>query len=175
MKYTAKEVEELFNEFEKGWHTNEIQFSNDGVNTFLKSKGIIQSFKVGWYKNIDSGTLAFRTSDTNNYGVRNGLWNENIQVSNINCWQEATHEEVETALINEAKKRGLWEVPIIDVDMSIRDKKGYFEETLPCDLKTLWSSYGRVFENGKWATIIEEELTLAQVCKELGRDIKIVK
>ena len=65
----------------------------------------------------------------------------------------AADEEVESALINEAKIRGLWDNKNIVC--------AYSNKTVPGTKTTyynnrLWGQYGCIFDNGKWAEILEE-------------------
>jgi hypothetical protein len=84
-----------------------------------------------------------------------------------NSLKPATDEEVEEALIKEAKNKGIWNVPVIDV---------YGRERLEAHFVVefkhgcLWSKYGRVFYEGNWATPIET-ITKEQAEKELGKTI----
>ena len=64
------------------------------------------------------------------------------------------------SLIKEAKERGVWEVPIIDVDGDEEEHSVYGAHTPTNeDTSVLWSSYGKVYEDGKWATPLEKEIT----------------
>lgn len=89
---------------------------------------------------------------------------------------KSTHKEVEKALIKEAKLRGFKEgVRFKSVcnksECTMRDNK-----LLNWNGSTLWNNgIGRVFQNGKWATIIEQkEMTQKDIEKELGYKIKII-
>jgi hypothetical protein len=80
-------------------------------------------------------------------------------------------EEVEEALIKEAKRRGFKEgVKFIDVNDGLEeivdgDNYRYYPTN---NILTL--SYDCIFDNGKWATIIET-ITKEQAEKELGKTI----
>lgn len=88
----------------------------------------------------------------------------------------ATKEEVETALIAEAKKRGVWETPIIDTKNKVRKNKLYSDYFDESD-NLLWSSYGRVFHDGVWAEIISEpiEISLDEIAEKFGVDVSLIK
>jgi len=99
-----------------------------------------------------------------------------------NTLTPATDEEVETALINEAKKRGFKEGVTIKGMGSSRNRtldKGGFK-TLKSNNVLWWGSgsFGYdVFKKGKWATIIEQktDLTVAQIEEKLGYSVNVVK
>jgi len=117
--------------------------------------------KNKWYKGCN--VIGFYKGDSGNYGINNGSWSNTINMSAIETWELMTIEEVETALIAEAKKRGFKEGVNIQPDFNV------------------WTHYlgGKcIFSDGKWAEIIEEapqEITMSELEKELGRKIKIVK
>ena len=82
----------------------------------------------------------------------------------------ATNDEVKKALIDEAIRRGVWDRPMVSaVSKNIIDSGTYYEAF---DLKgnVLWSRYGRVFDNGEWATALEltTEERLERIEKHLG-------
>ena len=86
----------------------------------------------------------------------------------------ATREEVGDALIKEAIRRKIWKTPIVDVKTGV-DK--VYERIIPyysfrADI--LYSSYGRVYHKGKWATAITPviEVTEEEVSKLLGYNVK---
>jgi len=93
----------------------------------------------------------------------------------------ATEEEVRTALINEAKKRGFVLSVIYDSlphsflncdkNTKINCELGYSENE-----NCLYSSCGVIFDNGTWAEIIKpKQMTKEQIEKELGYNIEIVE
>lgn len=97
----------------------------------------------------------------------NWLMNEN----NINDFTEATTQEVESALISEAKKRGYKENIIIKGLGNTQDGRFHYRS----DINYLYCGSYAIFQNGQWATIIQpEKMTLEQIEKELGRKIEIV-
>lgn len=113
-----------------------------------------------WYK-LTSGGLNFK-GETHDYGFNSsGTWCYDNYWFNQNFgWLPATHSEVESALIAEAKRRGLVEgVRFISPDgedhgytlTSTTSGLGYtFQDNILC--------YGvyRIFNDGKWATMIEQ-------------------
>lgn len=62
--------------------------------------------------------------------------------------EEATENEVEEALIKGARRRGVWNVPVIDVNGIKRNSQEY---AVVFALDEFWSSYGLIYRNGKWA------------------------
>lgn len=109
-----------------------------------------------------------------------GEWTKiySIIASDRIVFRESTSQEVEAALISEAKKRGF--------KKGVRYLSAWNNEAYciyPQDLyynakkNCLATHNGNecVFQNGQWATIIQpEKMTLEQIEKELGRKIEIV-
>jgi hypothetical protein len=124
--------------------------------------------KVGnWYKDIDSeeGKHLWYVTESNR-GVSNpyrgygfngdGDWSDEDDRCFYGNYREASKDEVEKALIKGAKRRGLWDVPIKGVDgwdSSLGDLKAAYISKK----NKLWSRYGLVFRNGRWAEIIEKK------------------
>ena len=199
MKYTKEEVVELFNEFDKELpNTSKYKFI---TNNFLKEKGLIkEEFEVGkWYKSKNHNITACYVDEHNNYGVSFGVWKDAMILNYFEAWTLATDKEVEAALIKEAKKRG-FKKGVNYISCTLGDFKTNIEggkegvkyncnnvmgrkDEVLCgkvifdyDYNGLFcSSNGWIFEDGKWATIIEEpkEMTMAEVNKALGYEIKI--
>ena len=143
-----------------------------------------------WYKNGDAGysnsiACVFEVSKEDKdafsgYGFgRNGKWVEdfNFGWASYN-WIPATPEEVETALINEAKKRGFEEgvkYEELHIKGRICEIKGNIKYHKSSE--DLRNDGWCLFHNGKWATIIEQpaEMTVAEIEAKLGHSVKIVK
>lgn len=127
------------------------------------------TLEVGkWYtfKNNPSNWWLGCISDKNltYYGFNEGRWfNQNkygLINTNADDYKLATPQEVETALINEAKKRGFKynvEFKPINCLNTIKKSAEYFgyDET---SNKLLFNNYC-IFDNGKWAEIIDEKPT----------------
>ena len=129
--------------------------------------------------------LGFITSNNNlkyeYYGFNvSGCWQiEDYYHHDKDVLTEATEQEVKEALIAEAKRRGF--------KVGVKVKCLFRDKEVELDMINFRSSDGgvlyggcgvpRIFYDGKWATIIEEpkEMTVEQISKELGYDIKIVK
>ena len=143
-----------------------------------------------WYKKPTFGKLLFlfsgEFSKTNcnihpNYGFDyDGSFSNTIGVykTEIEQYIPATHQEVETALINEAKKRGFKEGVTVK-DLSIKQEEiilsnsrfdFYFKDN------DAYMGGACIFDNGQWAEIIEQptEMTVAEIEQKLGLKIKIV-
>ena len=156
MKYTEKEVVELFNEYHKWTHlvTN--------VKDFLKEKGLIkEEFEVGkWYKSNTNCLLNY-VSNERCYGFNYlGNWvNNNEGWNDCYDWELATDKEVEDALIKEAKKligKGVVKCLHECDDIYSMEDVNYFDWDGKCLRVYLKGSLCCVFDEGKWATIIEE-------------------
>ena len=135
------------------------------VDENLKAKieievpGMKPTLEVGkWYKS--HARLVFRTGDDNNYGFcRGGIWKTDLFCYEVNNWKLATPEEVKTALVNEAKKRGFKE----GVKYSFENCKnitaiGSLSFNFQGELNDLYfkDSVSFIFKKGTWATIINE-------------------
>lgn len=178
-KYTDEDVVKLFEKRE-----NCSPYTT--THQFLKENGLIkEEFEVGkWY--LFSGEKRFLICIIENgrYGFdTNGIWfyNSNLHNTNRDEYKEATHEEVEEALIKEARKRGFKAGVNINQDVFNHDliygknrlKEGCMNWTSKrLNFAGLW-----IFFNGKWAEIIEgkEEVTMEEVEKKFGYPVKIIK
>lgn len=136
-----------------------------------------------WYKVVSNGkTCLFNHQpESSSYGFWRGVWksgswstnSEDFACDNIEL---ATEEEVKTALIEEAKRRGyvgnfkvkpLW---IGHTYWDCADTQIRFYEN------TLYFS-SAIFHDGVWAEIIpqEVELTLEQIAEKFNIDVKQLK
>ncbi len=113
---------------------------------------------------------------TNIYGSHNTFKNERY------IYTKATHQEIETALINEAKKRGF--INGVSYENRYSSKGVIKEKCFIYNHKTNSLSQVNnngnnnvhyIFHNGTWATIIPtKQMTQEQIEKELGYKIEIV-
>jgi hypothetical protein len=90
----------------------------------------------------------------------------------------ATPEEVETALVNEAKKRGFKDgVKIKQPFNNDNITNCLYEDSFTFDKNELWYGGSRIFSYGKWATILPQpiKMTVAEVEAKLGHAVEIVK
>jgi hypothetical protein len=67
----------------------------------------------------------------------------------------ATSEEIKKALIDEATRRGVWDKPMVSALSKMTSFDGIYAECFYLVNNELWSEYGRVFDNGEWATALE--------------------
>lgn len=116
-----------------------------------------------WYKDAYSNFLIYAeeiheiTNDISGYGFYSSLkWfdSKRVCVKNIKL-NIATHEEVETALIEEAKRRGFKE-GVRFKSASSGDEFTFKGELKLYKYESLTPSLGCVFIKGKWAEIVEE-------------------
>lgn len=82
----------------------------------------------------------------------------------------ATSDEVGKALIDEATRRGVWDRPMVSAVSGNRNTDGTYYEAFESINNVLWSRYGRVFDNGEWATALEltTEQRLERIEKHFG-------
>jgi hypothetical protein len=185
--YTKKEVRELLDYVEK-----KIIADNTLLESFLKDNNLLDELEVGWYKinknneNYFSNLkwLCYHDGNRFVYGFEcSGDWclfKQNYKGSGDE--ERATEEEVKEALISEAKRRGFKEgVRFVSV---YPDSQRNEVEITRCNFSYdgieepyLFIDSMCAFYNGKWATIIEEpkEMTVEEISKALGHEVKIVK
>ena len=122
-------------------------------------------FKVGKWMKSESGSLVFVESIQGDTFTGYGFDYRYDWINSKKDWivsafkTEATNEEVEKALIIEANRRSVWNVPIKEVhgnEMLNDILASYYD---PVE-NVLWSNYGMVFQKGKWATPISEGYTV---------------
>lgn len=152
---------------------------------------LFNKLEVGkWYKYKEKGAdwwLGFIKEDFKYYGFYDGLWFDESQDTLTNKRKEsyslATEEEVKTALVNEAVKRGFelgkkvkWDFNGFEGYKCSNITKDNFEYFL--NKNKLELSCGIIFDNGKWATLIteptEKEL-LGHKIKDLEKNLEEVK
>ena len=169
-----------------------IDLNDSRVNEILNL-----GLKVGeWYKKKDYGDLMFyfngkytNKNNVDNYGFDyNGIFQEVIGVHKheVNEYYEATKQEIEQALTNEAKRRGFKEGIRVKLFDSMYDistlNNGEF--TYQKDYNRFGirggdscGSFAVLFKDGQWAEIIDDktELTFEEyqklsirTCNDLG-------
>jgi len=190
-KYTEEGVVELFEEYLEWKVKGQYYGKMSHPNFFLKEKGLIKdNLEVGkWYwLDNDKCFLYFYTSKSVTYGFNiAGRWSDTLsECDKISGNEiEATKEEVEEALIKEAKKRGFKEGVVVYSLLRVRKIKVDRFHSFGMSGNSL-VRYGGIdgdgmtiiFKDGKWAEIVEEEAkerTIEQLQKELGYKIKIVE
>lgn len=149
-----------------------------------------KEFTVGkWYKidkNIFYCTEISERGTLYGYGIFDGKWKEHFNdgvgccacnsVASEDRLTEATPQEVETALIEEAKKRGYKKgvtIKGINSNTNLTLPNGGFEYLELNNV--LWFGKGLdgydIFRNGKWTDIVEEtkEITMNKAVKILSK------
>ena len=173
-----KAVKELLKEAYKS--SDVCQEWKDMIKEAYPKVCIKPKLEVGkWYKNKYSHLIcltkvAFQRVDF--YGLYTGNQWTNNNFADIEHWisglESATKEEVKTALIKEAKRRGVEKGSVIkylDDSKSLWSKEdgGFLYEN---GCLYVHSVLYKVFGNGKWATPIET-ITKAEAEKQLNKKI----
>lgn len=135
-----------------------------------------------WYKKTAMGSkylMVWNGGDIT-YGFFDGRYGSDWGFCAIAGATPATDKEVETALINEAKKRGFKEGVRFDnaYETRLYEKgSGLVNKIAFHKWRGLSSGNQWVFFEGKWATIIEQktDLTVAQIEDKLGYSVNVVK
>jgi hypothetical protein len=169
MKYeTTKEfILEAHKSACEGWKTKiEKEFPDVFKNQYNK-----------WYKHSYKGIFFF-TDYRCGYGIDSGGGWHISPSSGIDSgqWTPATDTEVSEMLIKEAKKRGFVQgVTVESCVMSSFIRKIEKEDYKFTKYNQLTTGSITLFENGKWATIVEQptEMTHDEIEKALGKKIKI--
>jgi hypothetical protein len=125
-----------------------------------------------WYKIDNKDGYLLNYSETGIvFGFLNGNYSSNYYFYKYHYdnAKPATDEEVEEALIKEAKKRGFKK----GVKFKCLYNHDYEGQCTPllCSEGYLWLKGGCVFKDGKWATTVRETITKEQAEKELGKTI----
>jgi len=118
--------------------------------------------ETGWLKSKSTDTILYRCGNNLGYGKYYDGWVDRSAgysfESDPENWQPAAEPEVKEMLIEEAKRRGVWDCPIIDVEGDVSNEADWYKE-FNIEANQLFSEYGLIFDNGKWATPIEEPKT----------------
>ena len=153
---------------------NFIRYATEEEKALLEPK---KELEVGkWYKSWNDSyngyDLSYCTGTGTDYGfhAENNNWFEKqywIKNSMTSEWQEATTQEVEKALIEEAKRRGfvnggvgnnsnIHDKKLKDCELFFNNKYEFDEKDnllrIILDADTTWT----VFKDGQWATIFEQ-------------------
>lgn len=151
----------------------------DFTEKYLTPEPVIEVGK--WYKHKDGSYpnwLVFNGGeDSLTYGfTAAGDWDTDFKVWYIKEWGvEATREEVEKRLIEEAKIRGYREG--IDVDSAQTGKKYTINGKVRFlfDRNVLCFDNVTIFFEGKWADIIDEKAEIRESVARLEAEIKELK
>jgi len=144
-----------------------------------------------WYvvKNIQIGSLGFDgvgqyTEELSNGGLTKSEKGYNFKAPNGYIWRtngdisQATPQEVEIALINEAKNRGFVKGSVIsrcginkDFHKNIfKPISGDYNFIFKDNLLESEDGFGYIFKNGIWATIIETPTDITAIVEKYGKD-----
>lgn len=153
---------------------------------YLTPEPVIEVGK--WYKHKDGSYpnwLVFNGGeDSLTYGfTATGDWGTDFKVWYIKEWGvEATREEVEQRLIEEAKRRGFVngaKTTGIDDDSQEIIKGTFFINKLKDGLNAHLKSNGilgvTIFKDGKWAEIIDEKAEIRESVARLEAELKELK
>ena len=99
-----------------------------------------------------------------------GYSNEHLHKYRKDIIRPATADELKKALIEEATRRGVWDRPMVSAVTQNTDTDGTYCEAFEYVNNVLWSEYGRVFDNGEWATALDLsiEKRLERIERRLG-------
>lgn len=140
-----------------------------------------------WYRNKEKSSIFCftgcfdREGDPLGFGFANGIFYEKDKYGWINVYITATHQEVENALLQEAKRRGL--VKGAKIKGSEPNIDGRASGTIDFEVKytsdfggSLHSSGLWIFKDGKWGEVIKEvEVTLDQIAEKFGVSVEELK
>jgi hypothetical protein len=116
-------------------------------DTVCKITRIKNSSTVGW--------KAFGARTDENTGYSTHWCDDNTFMSDKDSWRLATKREIGGMLVKEAKKRGIYDVPLkAHAEGTVTSSSCHIDNKIPLYAKgedELWSTYGVVYRNGKWA------------------------
>jgi len=179
MKITKKQIKELHQSGDvsklKEWYPSVFGEELEVGSWYYVDRKKEDEFKaLVMFKGYGIETYGFSHYNiwTNIYGSHNTFKNERY------IYTKATHQEIETALINEAKKRGFKKGVIVErPDSFINDGT----VTILGGNFSLLNNNGlqlggyAIMEHSTWAQIIKpKQMTQEQIEKELGYKIEIV-
>lgn len=165
-------------------NTQELKELSNRIATIETKLGIVSKPELEegkWYRVKRGSSIQFNKSKGTGYGINEiGTWVDNCRWmadEGRDNWQEATPQEVEEALVKEAKRRGYVEgVSVIDLedgkDVFFKKGGGYI---LSDTSKKLFAHGATVFKDGIWATIIEKQVDKFAELKEAHRNGAIIQ
>ena len=183
--FTTKEVNDLLDECFNGAFGRSDKTL---LNQFKKDKGLL-GLEVGkWYKDVYDDMIIYITKLGNSltaYGFYNsGEWFDERLVYDKSLQKnltEATQDKVFQALKAEAIKRGFKEGVKFKALIPTCSYSDGLEGVLDFRIETndlVDGCNARVFHNGTWATIIEQNTELQELeksYKEIGKKIEALK
>ena len=185
-------INEIYNEI----HSKGLSYTANKIKELYPEAFAKQLPERGWLISSD-GSIIYRTGEVAGYGLQfmtnvTSRWIDSgyyIITFRPENWREATHEEVEQMLLEEAKKRyGNNEVMSLytnnEANHGTLDYNGsvhFYREDNDFYIK-FFSGYCscKVFDNGEWAKLAPskpkpKEMTMKELTKELGYEVKIIK
>ena len=120
-----------------------------------------QQLEVGKWYTYKEGTcdwlMNYQGDGTSCYGFNtNGSWRNDYIMDSVLNWNPATHEEIQTALIKEARRRGYKEGQVIKSfvygSSHLTDRGEGFKFDMHKNM--LWYNYNILFQDGEWAEVI---------------------
>jgi len=196
MKKTAKEIEEIKEIAKKTleWYDENnpeetgYPFNNTlKLDNFIKHLGIEPSISEGMFVANKFGSIVYARkidgSEVYGYGIDSSgdYYKDDENVLRLPNPREATKQEVEEAFTKLARKMGY--VKGITFKSALTGEERTAETdaisfVYNLDDFMVYLDGMAIFDNGKWAKIIEkkhQEMTVAEIEKALGKKIKIVK
>ena len=119
--------------------------------TIYDENGILRKFAVPSFNSLKSEIDRLNNNINSLYGIDSTgeWWIKNSIIRMEGDEIKATRQEIETALINEAKKRGLWDNP--NIICLFCNEKNTTEGLAVCfSNNMLWGKHGKIFDNGTW-------------------------
>lgn len=178
MKIKKSQIEQIKEvlKAENGHSANHIRVEitkNIAPELFKETK-----LEVGkWYHHGKCNSIMPYNGGKKTYGFFNGSFGDSWAFSNKDTATPATDKEVETALINEAEKRGFKDGVTVkslfhknSPRLTIKGSQFSFINNLKLHINGSTSLMPVLFLKGKWATIIET-ITKEEAEKELGKTI----
>lgn len=132
------------------------------IETDLTGIGESEYFKIGqWYKTNATSSLCRYSGDGNGVGLNSvGGWTKHMEMTLPDYWKPATKDEIESRLIQEAKRRGFEKGVKIKFpnDIKLTAQSNDFDYVAHID--SLYIGNYRIYYNGQWAEIIETPIKI---------------
>lgn len=144
--------------------------------------------KDGWYKDDDCPKwMVYFKDGISEYGIDyygdwfdSGKYYEKLRAED----KPATPQEIEEALIAEAKKMGFKKGVVLQksginacFSFTFKQINGKFTYCNDADLLDSENGQGIIYEKGQWASIIpdKKKMTISEIEKALGYEIEVIK
>jgi hypothetical protein len=162
LKYNMQdEFPEVFKLETHRWYIVSHPTMQDAI-VFLQEEGMPQTFG---FNHFGEWTECYANSI-----LHDKYRNDVVRPATNDVVRPANDDEVKKALIEEATRRGVWDRPMVSAVSNNIVTDGTYCESFDYINNVLWSRYGRVFDNGEWATALEltTEERLERIEKHLG-------